>query len=459
MAHVLIVDDERSTLDSMALSIRGIGGHRTTTALSATDALVKTAQDEPQVAVLDYRLQDGNALHLFRNLRQRWPGVAGLIVTGYPSYDNAIECAGAGIREYLAKPFKPLELLEKVARLAPSEARTSEPGAGDFDGMVGRSPVMTRLYERIGRIAPLETPVLIQGETGTGKELVARSIHRRSRRAAGPFVDVNCAAVPGTLFESDFFGHEAGAFTDARQMRRGLFERATGGTLFLDEIGELPVDGQAKLLRAIEQRQVTRLGASRSVPVDVRLVCATNVDLAAAVAKGTFRADLYWRLNGVALNVPPLRDRLADLPALADHLLRRLASEVGVRGRRLSIGAVDALLAHRWPGNIRELEGNLRAGLLTALEPEIMPPDFGLQEVQSTPADREVSICLEGFGIETNVARAVEAVERRLIASALAEHSTLAEAAHALHIDPKTLHLKRKRYGIQARGKSDDCSE
>jgi two-component system, NtrC family, response regulator HydG len=227
---------------------------------------------------------------------------------------------------------------------------------GAFDGMVGDSPEMRRMFERIARIAGLDAPVLIQGDTGTGKELVARSIHGRSRRCRGPFVAVNRAAVLATLVESEFFGHARGAFTDAREARRGRFEEAHGGTLFLEEIGEMPADVQPKFLRALQKGEIAPLGAARPIPVDVRLVCATNRDLRAAAVSGGFRLDLFFRIAALMVSVPPLRDRIGDVPALARYLLHQVASSAGVACAGIAHEALAVLAAYDWPGNVRELQ-------------------------------------------------------------------------------------------------------
>lgn len=457
MAHVMVVDDEPDVLDMMARTVRE-AGHRTTTAISGAEAQSKADRDRPAAAILDYRLPDTNGLALFQALRARHPDIVGLIVTAYASYDDAVRCINAGMSDYLPKPFKPEQLGGRVLRLLGGARGTPPDAAGDFDGMVGRSPAMLGLFDLIRRIAPLDVPVLIQGETGTGKELVARSIHKRSRRAAGPFIDVNCAAIPTTLFESEFFGHERGAFTDAKEMRRGRFEEAHRGTLFLDEVGELPPEAQAKLLRVIQQRQVTRLGSGKPRDVDVRLVCATNIDLRDAVVKGRFREDLYWRLGGTILRPPPLRERPQDLAALTDHLLEQIRQEMGFRVRKISAPSRAAVLGHAWPGNVRELRQVLLAASVASGDSEVV--EIGIVGwMPSEPASpaQSLSVPIAGLALRENVERGTVLVERHLIVRALAQNTTFAEAARALGIDQKTLNLKRHRYGIDAgAGEWDD---
>jgi transcriptional regulator with GAF, ATPase, and Fis domain len=323
-------------------------------------------------------------------------------------------------------------------------------GDGAFDGMVGESLVMRRLFERIERVAGLDVPVLIQGETGTGKELVARAIHGRSRRCRGPFVAVNCAAVPATLVESEFFGHARGAFTDAREARRGRFEEAHGGTLFLDEVGDMPAEVQPKFLRALQDGEIAPLGAARPIPVDVRLVCATNRDLRAAAASGAFRLDLFFRIAGLIVSVPPLRDRAGDVPALARHLLHQVGSSSGVACAGIAHEALAVLAAYDWPGNIRELEAVVLEAALAAHGRDIHVEDLPTLVRERLPVLADPTASPGDLNLHRHTATVVEDLERRLIRTALCECRSHADAARVLGIDVKTLYAKRKKYGLSS---------
>lgn len=450
MACVLIVDGEPAVLQVMVRTVFEQCGHRVIGALSANEAITAAAGSDVDLAILDWQLPDSNGLKLFDVLRRARPRVRGLIVTGYASQDHALLCGQAGIAGYLPKPFSPAQLAGKVEDLLHDFTGVEKPvDEPDFDQMIGHSRVMLRLFELIRRLAGVDAPVLIEGATGVGKELVARALHRHSPRRSGPFVDVNCAAVPGTLFEAEFFGHEPGAFTDARQRRLGWFERAHGGTLFLDEVGELPLDAQAKLLRVIEQKRVSRLGSGHAVQVDVRLISATNRNLRQAVAAGDFRADLYWRLHAAGIRVPSLSEHQEDLDRLCYWILARLCRETGVRPTELTEEALAVLRSHDWPGNVRELEHVLLAALLNSGGYAIGPADIHLQSRDASPLDGlGVVVLLRGSRLDENVARGVELIERQLITRALATEKTVGAAARALAIDPKTLSVKRHRYGM-----------
>jgi len=360
VAVILVVDDEAQVLDLVCTALTR-AGHHAVAATTGQEAVDLAPRIRPALLLLDLKLADPamDGLAVFTRIRADLPGVIGVMMTGFGTLPHACESGRAGIAAYIAKPFVPDELLAVVngalakhgrppAR-APDEPPDDMPTAAAFDSMIGASEAMQHVFRWIVRSAPLDVPVLICGETGTGKELVARSIHRRSARADGPFVDVNCSAVPTTLFESEFFGHERGAFTDAREAKPGFFERAHGGTLFLDEVGDLALEAQAKLLRVIDQGEVLPLGARRPTPIDVRIVAATNVDLVAAIARETFRKDLYWRLNGFSVRLPPVRERAGDVALLIDEVFERTRVALRRPDVRLLPGARQALLDHDWP--------------------------------------------------------------------------------------------------------------
>jgi DNA-binding NtrC family response regulator len=457
MADVLVVDDERPVLDVVCRALKA-RGHRPVSSATAEGAIELARRVQPDVAVIDLRLGGAvDGLALFKLLRGRQPDLIGIMLTGFGTLHNALECGEAGFAEYLDKPFHGEKLLTAIegalARLRPAGPISQEHGQSEpptFDGMVGASPPMRALFERIVKVAPLQEPALILGETGTGKELVARSIHQRSPRRGGPFVPVTCPAVPSGLFENELFGHERGAFTDARDAKPGTFELARGGTVFLDEIGELPLDAQAKLLRVIEQHEVTRLGGGRAILIDVRIVAATNVDLEHAVSRHTFRADLYWRLNAITVRVPAMRDRGDDVGRIVDHFLGRLRLELARPGVELSGEARQILLAYSWPGNVREIEHVLRDAILGASGSVVEPQHLPLLRAASTgelPADG--SGVRDGPTLRHVVAHEVERAERDAIQRTLADcGGNQTEAAKRLGIDPRTLYTKIRRYGL-----------
>ncbi len=321
-----------------------------------------------------------------------------------------------------------------------------------FTDIVGVGSAMRDVFTLMNRVADNDVTVLILGESGTGKELVARGIHAKSRRAKGPFVPVNCSAIPSTLVEAEFFGYERGAFTDAKESHAGKFEHAHRGTLFLDEIGDLALDAQAKLLRVLQDREVTRLGSHRAIPVDVRVVAATNKHLEHAVAAGKFREDLYWRLNVVTFRLPPLRERLEDLPALIDYLVERINKELGGKITTMSNEARRLMLAYDWPGNVRELENALRRALVLAQGPVLAAGDL---PPRLRPAEGRTSAAFAEHGDNLTLAEAVqragERVERALIHATLVElEGNRTASAQRLGVSRKTLFNKMRDYGLVA---------
>jgi DNA-binding NtrC family response regulator len=351
-----------------------------------TSALQALEREPFDLVLTDVRLPGVDGLHLFREARRLLPDAGVILMTAYAHADDAVAVMREGARDYVQKPFEMDELLARVGRVRDEVAFRARMrqgrGGADPGTILGEAAPVRLLLDRLDAAAAADVPVLISGETGTGKDLCARTIHERSRRAGKPFVVVNCAALPDTLFEAELFGHEKGAFTGAVQRRVGRFEAANGGTLFLDEVGELSPASQAKLLRAIETATFEPLGTSRAVRVDVRVVAATNRDLAAELSRGTFRRDLFYRLNVIDLRVPPLRERRSDLPILTAHFLAQIAGRMGRPVPELEPAAVAALAAHDWPGNVRELLHALeRAVALARMGPihlEHLPPDLAV---------------------------------------------------------------------------------
>jgi len=418
----------------------------------------------PDVALVDLALPGMNGIELLGRLRTERPRLQVVIMTAYGSISSAVEAMREGAFDYVTKPFDNAELrlvVERALEHARLEARV-ETLEGQLEerfrpeNMVGTSGAMADIFQRIAKVAPLDTTVLIQGESGTGKELIARAIHRYSKRKDGPFVAVNCGAIPPTLVESEFFGHEKGAFTGARERRRGRLELADRGTLFLDEVVDLPANAQVGLLRVLEEGELVRVGGERPIASDVRIIAASNVDLAEAVEDGRFREDLYWRLNVVAFRIPPLRERREDVPLLADHFLRRFTDKLDrpeVRG--LDPTALSLLVAHDWPGNVRELENTIEHAVALAsgdtIHPEDLPPRVahgtGTQNARGITADLDPTTT---GPLQQAVTRAQEAVERRLIEDALRDTGgNRTEAAKRLGVSRRTLFTKIRDLEIE----------
>jgi len=382
-ARILVVDDEPETalvIERMARSF----GHDVAVAGSAEEALQRFDEGGIDVVLTDLHLGTVDGLALLRSLHDRAPDVPVVLVTGRATVDSAMEAIHAGAYEYLDKPLSLPALgrvlsraIEKRAHALASRAAGPLPPA-PLENVAGRSPAMLEVFKTVARVAPGRTSVLIFGESGTGKELVARALHRLSPRAERPFVPVNVSAIPEGLLESELFGHVRGAFTGATATRRGLFDEADGGTLFLDEIGDLSAALQAKLLRALQEQRIKPVGGNEEHPVDVRLVAATHRDLEAMVRAGRFREDLFYRLNVIAISLPPLRERREDIPVLVEHFLGRHERDTGLRAPALSSEALAALKAYDWPGNVRELENVLQRAVLLSthgtIGPDALPP-------------------------------------------------------------------------------------
>ena len=370
MAGILIVDDDpqlRSSFEKLLAS----EGHRVRTANSGEAGLEAVRNEVPDLVVMDVRMPGMNGLEAFEAMRKLDPKILAIIVTAFGDMDTAIRATKLGAYDYVLKPFEIPDFLSLVtraleagrfmrAKVAMSQAVSME----DDDALIGSSRAMQEVYKAIGRAAPTEATVLVRGESGTGKELVARALYQHSLRADKPFLVINCVAIPETLLESELFGYEKGAFTGAINRRVGKVEQAGGGTLFLDEIGDMPLSIQAKILRLLQEKMIDRLGGRQHIPVDVRIIAATNRDLESAVAEGRFREDLYYRLKVVMLTLPPLRDRREDIRALADYFLARFSRELGMENPGLAREAQSMLERHTWPGNVRELSNALHKALI-----------------------------------------------------------------------------------------------
>jgi two-component system, NtrC family, response regulator AtoC len=388
---VLAIDDEPGVRESLQLILQD--EFEVLEAADGPSALAVLAERQVDVALLDVRMPGEPGSKVLPRILAIDDSIPVILITADPHLRMAVDAMKAGAYDYVAKPYDVDEILTLVRQAAQQRGlerevrylRAELDRAHGFDQLVGRHPRMVRLYETIARIAQTPATVLITAESGTGKELVARAIHNQSPRRAQPFVAVNLAAIPDTLLESELFGHEKGAFTGAHSRKPGKFELAHGGTLFLDEVGSLRIDLQAKLLRALQEREIEHLGGTRTIQVDVRVIAATNTDLRQAIRARTFREDLYYRLHVVPITVPPLRERKSDLPDLAAHFIRKYAQEFKKDVRGVSRGALVALDAYDWPGNVRELENIIERSVALATRPVIrlddLPLDLAINEV------------------------------------------------------------------------------
>lgn len=444
---ILVVEDERIALQSLSMLLED-EGFEVLQAESGELGLQLALREEPDLILLDIRLPDIDGITVLRRLRAGHSDSAVIIMTADTTSSNAIRATQNGAFDYISKPINDEHLLVLIRRALEyrrlerevRSLRRSPSGAPAIPGMVGHSLAMQEVYKTIGRVANSDATVLVTGESGTGKELVANAIHEFSRRSGGPLVKVNCAAIPENLLEAELFGHEKGAFTNALARRIGRFEQAHGGTLFLDEIAELPFGVQAKLLRAIQDRRVERLGSNEPVAVDFRLITATAQDLAQSVAAGRFREDLFYRLNVVNIHLPPLRYRSGDIPLLIQRFLNRSERPVNIRE-----DALASLLAHPWPGNVRELENVITRAIVLAPGGVITPECIQFSELHPTEANRtEPAINpREGYW------NAIRRLEAGLLRAALQEaQGNKAEAARILGIQRRLLYEKIVEFGI-----------
>jgi len=448
-ARILIVDDQRNMRTTTALVLRQ-AGYDVTEAESGEVALSRLLVEPFDVVLTDLKMAPLDGLAVLRGALQVAPNTQVIVMTGYGTVESAVEAMQLGAYDYVSKPFKENELRMRVQRALERRRLIVEVGlfSDEFreryklDNLVGRSAPMRELLSKVVRVAPTDVTVLITGESGTGKELIARAIHANSRRSSRPFVPVNCAAISETLLESELFGHVKGAFTGAVKLRQGLLEEASGGTFFFDEIAETTPAFQAKLLRVIQEHEIRRVGDNASIPVDVRVIAATNQDLKEAIADKRFREDLFYRLNVVPLHAPPLRDRKEDVPLLAPHFLTRFNQRNGTR-RTLTQGALQKMAAYDFPGNVRELENVVEQAAALARSDEIDADDVFI-ETRNTPAAAPAD-----GGLRT-LAQEVDEAERRAIDAAMQRNEgQLEKVARELDVSATTLWRKMKRLGLR----------
>jgi DNA-binding NtrC family response regulator len=384
MASILIVDDESSSRLTLSLLLKK-QGYRLAQAASQQEALEKLSQDVYDVVIADLRMEKKNSgIEVLKASQRLTPPPAVIILTAYSSVESAVEAMKLGASDYVQKPFAPDELLLKVSRALESQRkdaelvrlRTAQDKLYGFENIVAKSKGMLEVLDLVRRVAPSDATVLIEGETGTGKELIARALHQHSPRHNAPFIPINCGALPETILESELFGHVKGAFTDAKTNKKGLFEEADTGTIFLDEISETAPSTQVKLLRVLQDGEVRRVGSNTPVQVDVRVIAATNRLMAQHVAEGKFREDLYYRLQVIPIRIPPLRERKDDTLPLAEHFLRIYNAKNNRSVKGVSREAQKLLLSHAWPGNVRELENAIERAVILCTGKEIVPDDF-----------------------------------------------------------------------------------
>jgi two-component system response regulator AtoC len=451
MRRVLVVDDE----ENIRLVLRTLlkkHGYEVEVADSGESALALVDTFGPDVILTDVRMPKMGGLDLLATLKAKQNAATVIVMSAYGNVDLALEAMKAGAYDYVGKPFKPDEIVLALRKAEERESLRRENRAlkehiraeNQYESILAKSPAMTEIFRTITKIAEFKTTVLISGESGVGKELVARALHSRSSRKSAPFVAINCGAIPENLLESELFGHKRGAFTDASSDRRGLFEEATGGTLFLDEIGELPLNLQVKLLRVLQEESIRRLGDAKDIKVDVRIIAATHRDLTAEVKAGRFREDLFYRVNVLPIAIPPLRARREDISLLIDHFIARNNARLGTQTRGLTHEARKLLLEYAWPGNVRELENTIeRAMVLSELEildtadlPERIRD--ALDPVQMQLATGELSI-----------KKTTLVVEEILIRRALTKtKGNRTRAAEILEISHRALLYKIKDYKI-----------
>jgi DNA-binding NtrC family response regulator len=455
---VLVVEDDKNSRQGM-VELLANAGYRAVGAASVNEAETRLAEETFGVVITDLKMPGRNGMELVRQIPGKYPDTAIIVTTAFGTVESAVEAMKAGAFDYLTKPLNHDELLltldriaergRMLARMAQLEGQVHE--TYQFANIIGKSKVMREVYVLIDKAARSEANVLIVGETGTGKELVARAIHYQGRRKEGPLVEVNCAGFPETLLEAELFGHIRGAFTGALRDRVGRFQEAEAGTLFLDEINNVPLTGQVKLLRAIQERTIQRLGENREIPVSIRLICSSGEDLFRAVEEGRFRGDLFYRINVITIHLPPLRDRKEDIPYLTLHFLKKYAEKNGFPMPELAPETMALLMECQWIGNVRELENALEFAVIASegetIRPSHLPPHL----------QRDVTADFPGGPKEgrqwINLPEVLQALERFWIGRALeSSDGNITKASQMLGVPLRTLMRRIKEYRVRERG-------
>jgi DNA-binding NtrC family response regulator len=456
--RILIADDEEAARKSLGQILQE-DGYEVSLAADGEEALRLVAQESPDVLLTDLKMPGMDGQELLTRVRQGYPDVLVVVMTAHGTIRSAVQALREGAEDYLTKPIDVEELEHLLSGLLRKKRLVTETRLlrerldekYSFENIVGRSPEMLEVFRLVEQVAPSQASILITGESGTGKELIAQAIHQHSPRRDLPFVKVSCAALPETLLESELFGHERGAFTGALARRAGRFEIAAGGTVFLDEIGEIPMGMQVKLLRFLQDRQFERIGGNHTLTVDVRVIAATHRDLSAMTREGKFREDLFYRLNVIEVELPPLRTRAQDIPLLVDHFVRRYAAANGKEAMNVDDETLAALMAYSWPGNVRELEHAIERAVVLAREPRLDLPLFpSLPRVAAAPP-RTSGPLIPGASLED--------VERDAILKTLeAVGGSTTRAAAILKISPRTIQYKVKQYrsgGVASAGREE----
>ncbi len=450
MSKIWVVEDDRTIREAIEV-ILNKDGHLTRAYRSAEEAL-QGVETDPDLLITDYKLPGINGIELIKKLIARSPYMESIVITAFGSIDLAVDAIKQGASDFLTKPFSPDELMLKVQQLSTlSRAKEQNQYLEDemrdaFSGyeIIGSSEEMKRIYALLAKVSKSESTILIQGESGTGKELIARFIHYNSRRSKGPFIKVNCAALAEGVLESELFGHEKGAFTGSIRQRKGRFELAHQGTIFLDEIADLAAGVQVKLLRVIQEGELERVGGEQTLRVDVRIITATNKDLNDMVRKSQFREDLYYRLNVIPIELPPLRKRKSDIPELVEFFLKRLARENKRKGIQLDPDAMELLLDYPWPGNIRELENVLERAVVLCDSDRITANELPFVH-EASASSSEMPIQIFNGNLDDRLAD----VEKQLLLKAMQEaHGVKTRAARSLGIKTSTLYYKLEKYGL-----------
>ena len=456
LARILVIDDEAAIRESLEALLK-LEGYTTRMAVDGEEGLRILDQESFDLVLLDLALPGQSGLELLPQIKERHPELPIIMITAYGTVDNVVDAIRAGAENFVQKPWDNEKLLADI-RSAVARHKAEEENVQlkrtlkqryNFSSIVGKSEIMLKVFDLVAQVAPSRSTILIQGESGTGKEMIAKAIHANSPRKDKPFVPINTGAMPSELLESNLFGHVKGAFTSAIASKKGLFEVANGGTLFMDEIATMGMDTQAKILRVLQDRRFMHLGGVQEIQVDVRIIAATNIDLRKEVREGRFREDLFYRLNVICVDLPPLRARREDIPLLAQHFLDFYANENGLSPRKLSADALRTLMDYEWPGNVRELENSIERSVVLSSGPII-----GSELLPGHITGRSFQDALLEHNPDATLFNILEDIERRIIVEKLERCNwNQTEAAEQFHIPLSTLNQKIKRLNIEIRKK------